>query len=208
VSFRFLAVTGVELLLVYPIIAGVATFLMKRQKAGLYFSFIGIVLLFLSLSYDQRNASRQKRLVVFNTGKANHIELIEGKKYATLYQDTGTNKKTEYAIKPARIMWHAWHNDSVVGKTELVSINGKQILILNKAIDSSAKFKADYVIINYTGHINAENLKKVFAPKLVVLGNNYSRWQQERWKQRFAKARRAGTLHCTGWGIYCRVTAQ
>ena len=194
VSFRFLAVSGAELVLMYLIIAGMASFFIKKQKGGLYVSFGGCVLLFFSLSYGQWSACHQKRLVVYNTGKANHIELIEGKKYAVLYQDTGTSKKTEYAIKPAHIMWHAWHRDSVAGKTELLTINSKRVVILNQAIENSAKFQADYVIINYSGYVDAESLKGVFSPKLVVLGNNYSRWQQERWKQRFAKAGVA--VHC------------
>ncbi len=188
VSFRFLALTGLELTIIYVLIAALAVFFMKKQKYGLYTSLISGVLLLLLLCSDQWTASHQHKLVVFNTGKSNHIELIEGKKFTILYQDTGSQKKIDYAVKPAHIMWHAWQQDSATGKREIITINGKRILILNQAIDTSVHFHADYLIINYTGNLDAAALKSTFSPLCLVIGNNYTRRQQDRLKQKFSSA--------------------
>ncbi len=200
VSFRFIMLTGAEMVFIYFLISGIAVFLMKKNKPALFTGTMAACLLLLCFCKGQWSRMHQHRLIVYNTGKANHIELIKGGDYAVLYKDTGSQKKADYIIKPSHIGWRvhlpdrqAWREDSTAPR-EIVSINGKSVLILNTVVDTSIRFHTDYLVVNFTGKIEARVLQRIFSPSLIIIGNNYSRRQQQRFKKEFAKT---GVLvHC------------
>jgi competence protein ComEC len=178
-SFHMLLLTGAELILLYFMLSGILLFLMKKQKPALFIGLIAACLLLSSFCTSEWTMLHQRRLVVYNTGKANYIELIEGDHYSIICQDTGSQKKTSYACKPAHIGWCAWRQDSVTSLSDIMEINGKSLLILNQRIDTSMRFHVDYLVVNYAGRLNAENLQLVFSPETIILGNNYSENQQD-----------------------------
>jgi competence protein ComEC len=101
VSFRFLMLSGYELVLVYAAIAGISVFLMRRQRAALLYGLTAASLLGITICYDQWIIVHQQRLVIYNTGTANHIELISGWHYELLYHDTADRNKAAYTTLPA-----------------------------------------------------------------------------------------------------------
>jgi competence protein ComEC len=179
VSFHFLLITGIELVLIYITIAGIILFLLKKQKPGLFTGLVACCFLFASFCKGEWTRLYQHRLIVYNTGKANHIELIKGSTYAVLNTDTSAQKKIDYAVKPAHINWQAWKRDSTA-TNEVYEINGKTVLILNEEINADSQFPVDYLIINYTGNPDAVRLQKIFSPSVIVIGNNYTKTQQEK----------------------------
>jgi competence protein ComEC len=186
-SFHLLQLSGLELLIVYVIISGVVLFLLRKQKTALFIGIIAACMLLLFFCSDQLQRLHQQRLIVYNTGKANHIELIKGNTYSVLNTDTTAAKKIEYATKPAHIHWQAWKKDSIAGK-ELFEASGKTILVLNHEIKTEKHFLVDYLIINYTGITNPVELQKIFSPKLIIIGNNYTRKQQDKMVKECASA--------------------
>jgi competence protein ComEC len=178
-SFHMLMLTGVELILLYIILSGILLFLMKKQKPALFTGLIAACLLLISFSASEWTMLHQRRLVVYNTGKANYIELIEGDHYSIICQDTGSQKKTNYAIKPAHIGWHAWRQDSSATPYEIMNINGKSLLILNQRVDTGLRFHVDYLVINCEGRLTVEHLQRVFTPEIIIAGNSYSVNQQD-----------------------------
>jgi competence protein ComEC len=183
VSFRFLMLTGLELVLAYIFISGFILFLMKKKKPALFIGLGAFCLLLLSFCKDEWDTLHQQRLVVYNTGKTNHIELIKGDKYAVIYTDTARQKKTAYAVKPAHINWRAWKEEQVAAN-EIFDVNGKTVLVLNEPIETDNPFHVDYVIINHNrvpdplqSHY-PEKLQRIFSPDAIVIGNNYSRDRQ------------------------------
>jgi len=193
VSFHFLMLTGVELILLYFIIAGFVLFLLKKQKPAIFAAAIASCILMFSFCKDKWKALHQQRFVIYNTGKANHIELVKGNYYTVLYTDTGSQKKTDYVVKPSHIGWRAWKQDSS-GIQDIYEIGGKTVLILNRDIDSNTRFHADYLVVNYSGKIYSEELRKIFSPSLVIIGNNYNRRQQDGFTKEFEQAGVA--IHC------------
>jgi competence protein ComEC len=179
VSFHFLMLSAIELLIVYVVIANAVLFLLKKKKAALFGSLGAACLLLILFCHDEWQRLQQQRLVVYNTGKANRIELISGGRYSILATDTSANKKIEYAVKPAHINWRAWRQDSTANK-ETIVIGGKSILVLNREIIAGSSFPVDYLIVNYSGKIDPSVVKNTFSPKLIVVGNNYTKKQQEK----------------------------
>ena len=190
VSFRFLAITAVEMILLYTVIAGASFFLMRKIKTALYTGLGAMVILLIALCFDEWQALRQERLVVYNTGGSNCVELIKGKYYHTLVQDTGNAGKIFYATNPAHIQWHAWHKGSETG--EVFTINGKTAILLNEATYGNQQFAADIAIINYRGNVEPAELKKTFALSTVVIGNSIAPKQREQIK-----------MKCESAGITC-----
>ena len=192
-SFRYIMLTGLELALIYFFIAGISLFLMKKNKTALFTGIIAVCLLLVCFCTDQRSRMHQHRMIIYNAGKSNHIELISGSNYTVLYKDTGSQIKTDYIVKPTHIGWRACKQDSTKTQ-EIGSINGKSFLILNYAADTSIRFHTDFLIINYIGKIEAKELQKIFSPSLIIIGNKYTRRQQQRFKKDFAKA--GLQVHC------------
>ncbi len=191
-SFRRLSLSGFEVVAVYIFIAGIATFLMKKQKAGLYTGLAACCVLVAWLCADQWASLHQQRLVVYNIAKTNRIELITGKTGHVLSNDTLSMKKMQYATDPAHINWRVSKCDSNA-YPHIFHVAGKTVLALDKEIDATTDvLHVDCVIINYTGNIVAADLQRVFTPSVVVIGNNYSEKQQGA----FAETCKAAHIDC------------
>jgi competence protein ComEC len=175
-SFHFLQVSGSGLLMIYLIIIGIAMFLMKKQKPALFLALAAANLLLMFLGKEEWQRLRQNRVVVYNTGKANHAERIIGDKYVTLNTDTGSNKNN-YTENNAHIGWQAWRKDSTVAY-EIMEVGDKTVLMLNEPVGAGNHFPVDYLIINFTGQADPVELQKIFSPSLLVIGDNYTHMQQ------------------------------
>ena len=184
-SFHFLVVTGIELLMIYLIVAGFSLFLLKKQKAALFTALAACCIVCLLFCMDEWGSLHQRKMVVYNTGGANHIELIKGNTYAVLYTDTSLYKKTDYAVRPAHIGWRTTERNKV-GSNQPFNIGGKTVLILNENISTASSFHVDDLILNYSGKPDVARLKRVFSPVMVVIGNNYSHKQQGKLVKKFA----------------------
>lgn len=193
-SFHFLKLTMPKMALLYLVITGISLLILRKQKRGVFIAMGSMCLLLLLLCLDKFMSLQQERLVVFNIAKTNHIELITGDRYSVLMQDTVAPSKIRYATDPAHIKWQALqHGGDSQGRVLYVA--GKSILILNAPV-ATGHFPVDYVIINYNGKIDIEQLYNVFSPTHIVVGNNYTR------KEQLALAKAAYNaavgLHATG----------
>lgn len=179
-SFSFLQVSMAELLLLYLIIAGVAVYVLRQKKAGLYVAIISTIIFLISLNINEWYALHQQRLIVYNMGKANHIELIQGKQYSILSTDTSlSNGKKNYVLKPTHTGYHAWRSSNTYNK-DIVYLNNQSVLILHKNPATNNPFHVDCVIINYKADAgDLQHIKTTFSPKQVVVGNNLPRSQTD-----------------------------
>jgi competence protein ComEC len=179
VSFHFLQLGGAELIILYLAIASISVFLIRRRKAAIFTGMGVLCLLMFLLCVNEWARLQQHKIVVYNTGRSNHVELVTGSTYTILHMDTTRKQKTEYAAKPSRIGWQAWEqNDTAM--QEIFSIAGKTILVLNGAISAAHHFPVDYLIINYPGKQDIKVLREIFSPREIVLGGNYSKGRLEK----------------------------
>ena len=181
---RHLYLSLTEVALLYIVIACFAVFIMKKQGKALLLGELSFLILLLFFLQDGWKAMHQEKLIVYNAGKKNYTELIIGKKYFPLFQDTSLNVDKDFATKEAHVVFQAWEKGSVL-KENIVSLNGKKFLFLNESLnlDTLHQFAMDYVVLNYpVKKFNADLIKKVFGYKKLIITGNQKRYLVQQWK--------------------------
>jgi competence protein ComEC len=173
-SFRYLMLTGPELAVLYCCIAGLLYFLLHKKKPALFTALSATCVLIILFCSDQWGALHQQRLVVYNTGKTNHIELITGKTFSVLATDTLYGRKTTYTVKPAHTAWYAWREGARPAQ-QVYRVGNKTVAIINDSIAFTGPFGIDYLILNTHYTPDLTMIKQTFDPRMIVIGNNYPR---------------------------------
>ena len=192
ISFRYIHLSRIELVLVYVVILCVCYFLINKHKQLLFIGLGICVMLLLLFCQDQWTALHQHRLVIYNAGKPNHIELIAGKKHWVLQTDTTASQKMNYATNPAHIYWAAWDRDKDRrsniwhNNTEVLQIMGKTILILKQAVFYRLPFHVDYLVIDYRGIIDPIKLQQIFSPNNIIICNKVTKIQITKLKRKIS----------------------
>lgn len=182
-SFYFLDLKIYELALVYAIVIFFSVYIFRKQKGYLFAGLFIVCLLLSSFCYNEWTALHQRKLVVYNISRANHIELIEGNFHNVITTDTSiSDKKKNYSLKPAHTAWHSWKEAKKNGKEELFYIGGQSVLILNKPQVYKGIFPVDYVIVNYNAKkVHPGQLTGIFHPRKIILGTELSRRKATEW---------------------------
>jgi competence protein ComEC len=179
-SFHYLRLSATELILLYVVITGIATFLLQKKKSSLFVSLGTTCVLLLLFCNDEWTSLHQQRLVVYNAPKGNYIELIHGKAHSIIYADSIPDNKKTYFLKPAHTYWQAWQGGSSDSLQDIIRIGDKTTLLLRQPISSAQSFRVDYLIICFKETTaDVAPLQQIFHPQMTILGNNYSRKQLE-----------------------------
>lgn len=173
---RRLTLTDLQLVWWYVLIIGVAVWAINKKKAGLIVSVAGLCLFLLSSCLHQWWLTHHEALVVYNAGKENYIELVQGKKAVWLSRPEKEEPKTnKYVLRPARIYWQVGQEDSTITGSSLINVNGYRVFMMDRMIEDTA-IHADYVVLNY--HAKPKDIpviKAVFHPEMIVIGTNVTR---------------------------------
>ncbi len=185
-SFHYLRLTPLQLLLVFVVIGGIAYFLSRKRKGALFAGLGALCILLVLLSVSKRKNLLQQHFVVYNTAKENRIELLKDGHYHIIGSLKKGSSKSKFAVDPLHIEWQAWRPGDTL-RQSVFHFQGKTILILDSAQHSPEPFTADFLVVNYTGAIDPMALQKVYRPQLIIIGNNYNRKQQQAWADSAAK---------------------
>ncbi len=185
-SFHFLKLTQLQLLLVFVVIGGIAYFLFRKRKGALFVALSSACGLLLLLGIDKRNSLQQQHFVVYNTGKENRIELLKNGYCYIVGSLKKDNKKSKFATDPAHIQWQAWRIGDTL-KQNVVQFQRQTIVILDSASQTVPQIPVSYLIVNYTAAIDPKALQDAYHPELIIIGNNYTRKQQQAWADSAAK---------------------
>jgi competence protein ComEC len=180
VSFHFITLSIIELLIVYAAITSFILFLLKKQKSALFTGMVITCVLLCFFCKDQWVRLHQQHFVVYNAGRSNVVEVINGPTYALL--NTDTSQKINYNLKPVHTNWQAWDKGNQPSH-EVFDINNKTILVLDTEVTTDQAFPVDYLVLNYTCQPDLVALQRMFSPSLIIAGNNYSLQQQEQLAQ-------------------------
>ncbi len=176
-----LRLNEIGLLLLYLLIASLAIYLLRRKLIALTCSVTSLVLLFISFAINNHHDKEQKRLVVYNVGKAHHIELISGKSYSVITTVDSLSDKIDYAVQPAHIGWQAMEKQQSPGT--VLNLNGKTISILTDTLTTADARDVDYAIIAYRAKLkHLRMIDSLLHPEAIVLsysmfGNQLSNWK-------------------------------
>lgn len=176
-----LRLNDIGLLLLYLLITSLAILLLRRKKIALAFSALWLILLLVSFGINHSHDKEQKRLVVYNVGKAHHIELISGKTYSVLATVDSMSGKVDYAVTPAHIGWQAMQERPSPGT--LLNMNGKTISILTDTLKSGDARDVDYAIIAYRAKLkHLKLIDSLLQPETIVLSYSMQGNQLNSWK--------------------------
>ncbi len=196
ISFRYLQISGQELVLLYLAITGISVWLMKKAKPALYLGLASTILLLFLLCSDKIAVMRQDRLVVYNISRHHVVERIKDNHYEAAAADTA--KSVLFTVKQAHTGWAAW-KPSFTKLPECFFLKGKKILILNSGLrnDSTIHFPVDILVISCPlKYLDPQLLQRTFHPKIVVAGSDQPRWLIRKWKE---DCTRSGIpFHATG----------
>lgn len=176
-SLHQLTLTELQLLLVYIVIAGVAIYLLKKNKKALFTGGIATVLFLVSACVRYGQTLQQEMLIVYNTGKENRIELITGITATVLVgKDSVSEATRKFVLEPAHINLHI---DEIrkSEKDNLVRVAGRTVFIVNQPIRDTL-IPADVVILN-SRYADIAEVKKVFQPGMLIIPANVSKGKAE-----------------------------
>lgn len=168
-SFQYLQIDAAELFLLYAVITGVALWLLQQRKDALFTGLAAACALVALLCADEYKALHQRRLLVYNTGKVVHAELLAGKTYQVLCTDPRL-RHVDYITKPAHTGWHAWRQSSNGSRPEIISIAGRTVLFYKDTVAHAySDISADYIVVCRPAQVDAAQLYDSFHPAYIVL---------------------------------------
>jgi len=182
-SFRFLYLSGIELLLVYLLIAGCALYIMQKQRYGLSIALAATCLLLSSMVYHKWNCLHQQTFVAYNVGKKSYAELISGDRFIA-YGKGNTDAATDFATKEFHTASGAWKSGGNIASNALI-IGNKTILMLHHPLnaDTGAHFPVDYLLIDYpVKGYDALQLRQLFHFNKLIITGEQKRYIATRWK--------------------------
>lgn len=157
-----------QLVLVYIVIASIAIFILKKNKAALFASGIALVLFIASSCFVNMRTLKQEMLIVYNISKDNRIELITGTTATILYgNDSVTAATQKFVLEPSHINMHIENVRKADKGYNMVQMAGKSVFILTQPI-SDTTIHADVVILNGK-YADMHEIKKVFQPEIIVI---------------------------------------
>ncbi len=172
--FNHLLLSGVQVLLVYGIIALLGWYLIRRSKTSLMGGLMVGCLLAVSVCVSSYQHYRQQRIVVYNTPHATHLELIKGEHYSVLATDSTQTHQITYATGPAHNAWQAWHQQ-VAPAHNIHLIDGKVVLVLDKPVFYIAPTPVHTLILALASLPPLPAIVAQYKPQVVVVGNQLSK---------------------------------
>lgn len=180
-SFSFLHITGFDLVLLYLLIAAIAIFLIYRKGYSMWIASTIVAILATSLLVQSYQAGKQKRFIVYNINHTAYIELIDGKYYTPLTNDSVKPAQFNYCVKPAHIQWHSWRQKVKIIQPQRYVIGKSTIAVLDSMPNAAISY-ANYVVIGYPYKLGAvEALQIACHPGELVFTSNLSRKQLATW---------------------------
>ncbi len=187
-QFRFLQFNLLETILLYLAIAFFAYSLVTKYKRGMFLGLACSIALLLFCCTDQWESLNQQKLVIYNTGKCNQIEMYTGNHFTVIQKSGAKPKSTDFAVLPAHTRWQAWQSNGQDTNRELITIGGKTLLLLKEPIFSELQFPVDYLYLDYNGIVDVNALMRSYFPKEIIAGNCVPRRQIQKIKTKAKNA--------------------
>lgn len=183
--------TGVQVILLFLFIAGMAYWLLERSANGLLAGQLmcaGFVLL-RSISFIE--SQKQRLLLVYNIPSKTAIDIIDGRKF----QFSGDSNlltrsfNHDFHLRPARTLYRtapAVHLTHLIKDGNYISFGGKKILLLDENLfypPVAAKQSIDLLIVSRNPMLYFKQLAASLDIKKVVFDASTPSWKVNNWKK-------------------------
>ena len=190
-NFQFIYVSVLQTVILYFIIGGLSYWLLRKQKAALFFAFSSLLLFFMLRAVDIIQKGQQQKLIVYNIPRHKAMDIMEGRNLQfigdSIIQQDGF--LYNFHVKPCRIL------NRITAVNQLLSINYQPELICSShrkviLIDSSIypsivdkRIKVDAIILSKNPKLNIRQLAAVFDCNEFVFDASNSLWKINQWKK-------------------------
>lgn len=173
-SFSRLTLTDMQLVLLYASIILISVFLLHKYKGALFAGMITICGFLFCCCVNRWQVLHNNMLVVYNTNKSNHTELVTGDRATQLNAPDSIDANIEkFVLKPAHINLQIDSIEKI--KANCIRINDRTVFIMDRAIRDT-QLHADYVVLDYAAKKqDVALIQQVFGDCVLVLGNTVSK---------------------------------
>jgi len=186
-----LQISLLQTIFLYLLIAGFGywIFSLNKKKAGLWVALAGLLLFMCLRSQSFIQASKQRKLIVYNISKHAAIDIIDGRNYyfigdsALLEDDFLRN----FNLKPSRILHRITQVNQLPGlliDNNYISWQGKRILIIDQPVvysKTSEKMNIDLLVLSKKANLSFFTLSEAITMKQIVFDGSLSYNKVKTW---------------------------
>lgn len=183
---RHLMLSATDYWLMMFVVVCCCIFCFNRRNAYLQAALAGCCLLLSSFIYQDMQALRSRRFLVYNTARLGLADYFTGKsvKAVGVSDTTVLDTKTyNYTLFPARLGFRALAPSKDTITYSCWRIGKTTVVYLQEDIDfaTGAAFPVDYLVVSTKCRYRGPAWFSVFHPKMIILDGSLSRSKAQRW---------------------------
>ena len=181
----------IQAILLYLTIAFFAAWLINKYIKGFIIGLISFTLFIAFRSIDLIQKNEQQKLVVYNVPQHAAIDIIDGRHYCFLGDDTLRQDGflRSFHLKPARVLNRVSETDSlenILIQNNIITSSCKRIIIIDKPINPvniDKKIKVDAIILTKNPKVYLSQLSQVFDCQQYISDGSNPDWKIRFWKK-------------------------
>jgi competence protein ComEC len=163
-----------ELILVYIIIACIATAILRKRRKSFVLALAGCCSLLTLFCIDTWNAYTQQRIIFYHAGNNTLVELINGLNASLPASDSAAFAKADYVTLPAHIGWGVTNEATVKDRRKfypdtILLLGHHRIFLCHDPSLYQEPFPVDVLCITGPAPTDLRHADSLFAPRLIVL---------------------------------------
>ncbi|RQO31489.1 hypothetical protein DBR32_05900 [Taibaiella sp. KBW10] len=170
---RWLAMDGLDYLLLMGAIIALAVYGLQRHKWSLFAGLSVLLLYFINLAIQDGLAAQQEKVIVYAANNRSVIDLIKGHTACTYSDSTLSTTQAKFVLQPAHIGYRIRRMEKVPLQNTELSIQGKRIVLWTQ-VNVLPKPGMDYLILSGKDFVDPEWIHRL-EPRQVVIGSGIPR---------------------------------
>lgn len=178
-AFRYISISALELVLLYGMLAGMATAWLLKKRNGLLIMLTSACLFMISICTGQWEVLHQEKFVVYNLSRHFLAEQYLGRQHRIMATDTVL--RDERAVRTARTAYHAWQPANRDSSAYFIFKN-KNILLLLSPLTLLDSFpnKVNVLVAAYPLKVpDLIQIQKCFNPDTIVIAGYQKLWVKQ-----------------------------
>lgn len=172
------------------VIIGFGRWLITKNSKSFFVGITASLFFIACRSWDFVKRKQQQKIVVYNVPNFRAIDIIEGRQFLFVGDDTLTKAGflQNFHIKPSRILHRIsakQHLHSFVVNNNFIGFGDRLIALVDKPLASKATqpLSVETVVLSKNPKLSLQQLTQHFAFKHLVIDGSNPFWKVEQWKQ-------------------------
>jgi competence protein ComEC len=198
-SYPFSIVDAIQIdltqtVIIYSIICGLAYFIFEKRRIGFHISLCGLLFFLILRASSFRQASLQRRIIVYDIPKHTAIDMADGRSYIFLADASLSSNEPlqRLHIKPNRIEMRLSKREPVRYKMVnplVIKFYDRKIAIVESNLPNfKNKLAVDLLIISGNPNILIGDIERSFSYRFLVFDSSNAAWKLKKWKRECEKS--------------------